>query len=87
MTYEFENKINEAFLTASRDGRNVNRELLAELQEVYKKAKAWDRLYDMILDEDMTVREFDDEMYELLKQTGKTDIRIITDPSIRMEDE
>ena len=38
-------------------------------------------------DEDMTVREFDDEMYELLKQTGKTDIRIITDPSIRMEDE
>lgn len=34
-------------------------------------------------DEDRTVREFDDEMYELLKQT---DIRIITDQSIRMED-
>ena len=35
----------------------------------------------------MTIREFYDEMYGLLKQTGKTDIRIITDPSIRMEDE
>lgn len=61
--------------------------IIGELEMTYDKAKAWDRLYDMILDEDMTVREFDDEMYELLKQTGKTDIRIITDPSIRMEDE
>ena len=42
MAYKYEDKINEAFFTASRDGRNVNRELLAELQEVYNKAKAFD---------------------------------------------
>ena len=42
MAYEYEDKINEAFFTASRDGRNVNGELLAELQEVYNKAKAFD---------------------------------------------
>ena len=42
MAYEYENKINEAFFIAGRDGRNVNRELLAELQEVYNKAKAFD---------------------------------------------
>ena len=42
MAYEYEDKINEAFFTASRDGRNINRELLAELQEVYNKAKAFD---------------------------------------------
>ena len=42
MAYEYEDKINEAFFIAGRDGRNVNRELLAELQEVYRKARAWD---------------------------------------------
>ena len=42
MAYEYEDKINEAFFTASRDGRNVNGELLAELQEVYNEAKAFD---------------------------------------------
>ena len=42
MAYGYEDKINEAFFTASRDGRNVNGELLAELQEVYNKAKAFD---------------------------------------------
>ena len=36
--------MNEAFFTASRDGRNVNGELLAELQEVYNKAKAFDEV-------------------------------------------
>ena len=41
MAYKYEDKINEAFFTASRDGRNVNRELLEELQEVYNKAKAF----------------------------------------------
>ena len=44
MAYEYEDKINEAFFTASRDGRNVNGELLAELQEVYNKAKAFDEV-------------------------------------------
>ena len=44
MAYEYENKINEAFFKAGRDGRNVNIELLAELQEVYHKAKAWQKL-------------------------------------------
>ncbi|MDW4218179.1 hypothetical protein QI050_11805 [Staphylococcus saprophyticus] len=43
MAYEYEDKINEAFFKAGRDGRNVNRELLAELQEVYCKAKAWEQ--------------------------------------------
>ena len=42
MAYKYEDKINEAFFTASRDGRNVNGELLAEIQEVYNKAKAFD---------------------------------------------
>ena len=42
MAYEYEDKINEAFFKAGRDGRNVNRELLAELQEVYQKAKLLD---------------------------------------------
>ena len=42
MAYEYEDKINEAFFIAGRDGRNVNRELLAELQEVYRKAQAFD---------------------------------------------
>ena len=41
LAYKYEDKINEAFFTASRDGINVNRELLAELQEVYNKAKAF----------------------------------------------
>ena len=42
MAYGYEDKINEAFFTASRDGRNVNGELLAEIQEVYNKAKSFD---------------------------------------------
>lgn len=49
MAYEYEDKINEAFFTASRDGRNVNGELLAELQEVYNKAKAFDEILDIDL--------------------------------------
>ena len=44
MAYKYEDKINEAFFTASRDGRNVNGELLAELQEVYAKAKVFDEV-------------------------------------------
>ncbi|MGO2869153.1 MAG: hypothetical protein ACTIBY_03060 [Staphylococcus equorum] len=85
MAYEYEGK-----LLDYASGSKIYEEYKAmsqELQEVYRKAKAWDRLSDMVLDEDMTIREFYDEMYGLLKQTGKTDIRIITDPSIRMEDE
>ena len=73
--------------TAIDERDNVYFKMAQEVEEVYRKAKAWDRMYDMIIDEGMTIGEFDDEMYELLKQTGKTDIRIITDPSIRMEDE
>ena len=49
MAYKYEDKINEAFFTASRDGRNVNGELLAELQEVYNKAKVLDEM-NIILD-------------------------------------
>ncbi|WP_336877607.1 hypothetical protein [Staphylococcus nepalensis] len=73
--------------TAIDERDNVYFKMAQEVEEVYRKAKAWDRMYDMIIDEGMTIGEFDDEMYELLKQTGKTDIRIITDPSIKMEDE
>lgn len=47
MAYEYEDKINEAFFKAGRDGRNVNRELLAELQEVYRKAKAFDKVLEL----------------------------------------
>lgn len=49
MAYEYEDKINEAFFKAGRDGRNVNRELLAELQEVYRKAKAMDEILNIDL--------------------------------------
>lgn len=48
MAYEYEDKINEAFFTASRDGRNVNGELLAELQEVYIKAKILNKIIDIV---------------------------------------
>lgn len=48
MAYEYEDKINEAFFTASRDGRNVNGELLAELQEVYNKAKILNKIIDIV---------------------------------------
>ena len=47
MAYEYENKINEAFFIAGRDGRNVNIELLVELQQVYNKAKAFDRIRNL----------------------------------------
>ena len=83
MAYEYE-RINGIGCVTSPISTD---QAVEELKEVYRKAKAWDRMYDMIIDEGMTIREFDDEMYELLKRTGKTDIRIITDPSIRMEDE
>ena len=48
MACEYEDKINEAFFTASRDGRNVNGELLAELQEVYNKAKILNKIIDIV---------------------------------------
>ena len=57
-----------------------------ELQEVYRKAKAWDRMHELLIDKDIPCKDFDDEMYELLKKTGKTDIRIITDSNIDLED-
>lgn len=85
MAYEYEHE-HRNMKAGVYSGLATN-ESVEELKEVYQKAKAWDRLSDMVLDEDMTIREFYDEMYGLLKQTGKTDIRIITDPSIRMEDE
>lgn len=42
MAYKYEQKINDAFFRENRAGGNVNNEVLAELQEVYRKAKAWD---------------------------------------------
>ena len=62
MAYEYEDKINEAFFKAGRDGRNVNRELLAELQEVYRKAKALDEVKNFTterLKEEETTDEYD----------------------------
>lgn len=84
MAYEYENEISSLIIDNPSE---IDGYAYDEIKGVYRKARAWDRMYDMILDEDMTIRESDDEMYELLKQTGKTNIRIITDPSIRMEDE
>ena len=51
MAYKYLDEINEAFFKAGRDGRNVNIELLAELQEVYNKAKAFDTflLYNQLV--------------------------------------
>ena len=87
MAYEYDEFTDAIRFGLTMSDRDTTDDIWKMVDEVVNKAKAWDRLYDMILDEDMTIREFDDEMYELLKQTGKTDIRIITDPSIRMEDE
>lgn len=47
MAYEYEDKINDAFFKAGRAGRNVNSELLKELQEVYRKAKAFDEVLEL----------------------------------------
>ena len=47
MAYEYEDKINKAFFKASRAGRNVNKELLEELQEIYHKAEAFDKIVDI----------------------------------------
>lgn len=69
MAYEYENKINEAFFKAGRDGRNVNRELLAELQEVYKKAKAFDKLVELYPQkEEIPSDEFFNEMGHIIKE-------------------
>lgn len=57
MAYEYENKINEAFFIAGRDGRNVNIELLVELQQVYNKAKAYDLLKEDLLINEKVFRE------------------------------
>lgn len=83
MAYEYE-RINNIGCVTSPISTD---QAVEELQEVYRKAKAWDRMYELLIDKDILCKEFDDEMYELLKQTGKTDIRIITDPSIDLEDE
>jgi len=53
-----------------------------ELETVYSKAEAWDRMCEILIDKDMSSEEFEDEMYKLIKQTGKSDILIINDPSI-----
>ena len=50
MAYKYEQKINDAFFRASRDGRNVNKELLAELKEVYRKAQAFDEIKEFIIE-------------------------------------
>lgn len=47
MAYKYENKINEAFFKAGRGGRNVDIELLVEIQEVYRKAKSFDAIVDI----------------------------------------
>lgn len=62
MAYKYEDKINEAFFIAGRDGRNVNIELLVELQQVYNKAKAYD-----LLREDIEINE------KVFKQQAEND--------------
>ena len=57
MAYKYEDKINEAFFIAGRDGRNVNIELLVELQQVYNKAKAYDLLKEDLLINEKVFRE------------------------------
>ena len=69
MAYEYENKINEAFFIASRSGRNVNKELLKELQEVYRKAKAFDKVVKLYPQKDeIPSDEFFDEMGYIIKE-------------------
>ena len=70
MAYKYENKINEAFFIAGRDGRNVNIELLVELQQVYNKAKAFDELKKHVDEEGGSYmalyRQTKDPIYSLL---------------------
>lgn len=62
MAYEYEDKINDAFFKASRGGRNVNKELLKELQEVYSKAKAFDEINKIL---DVYLGNVEDELNAL----------------------
>ncbi|PTE78353.1 hypothetical protein [Staphylococcus cohnii] len=84
MAYEYESKL----LDYASDSKTYEeyKAMSQELQEVYRKAKAWDRMHELLIDKDIPCKDFDDEMYELLKKTGKTDIRIITDSNIDLED-
>lgn len=90
MAYEYEDKLRNYLIGHKNvkpkfDGFEILKSL-KELQEVYRKAKAWDRMHELLIDKDIPCKDFDDEMYELLKKTGKTDIRIITDSNIDLED-
>ena len=84
MAYEYESKL----LDYASDSKTYEeyKAMSQELQEVYRKEKAWDRMHELLIDKDIPCKDFDDEMYELLKKTGKTDIRIITDSNIDLED-
>ena len=84
MAYEYESKL----LDYASDSKTYEeyKAMSQELQEVYRKVKAWDRMHELLIDKDIPCKDFDDEMYELLKKTGKTDIRIITDSNIDLED-
>ncbi|WP_337227986.1 hypothetical protein [Staphylococcus succinus] len=69
MVYKYEQKINEAFFRANRSGGNVNNELLAELQEIYRKAKAYDKLVELYPQkEEIPSDEFCDEMGHIIKE-------------------
>ncbi|WP_437272691.1 hypothetical protein ACSSAF_06570 [Staphylococcus succinus] len=78
MVYKYEQKINEAFFRANRAGGNVNNELLAELQEIYRKAKAFDEIREFIIrklkeEEEKTRTLLDDYEYGLYQAYDNID--------------
>uniref|UniRef100_A0AAU6MXS0 Membrane protein n=1 Tax=Staphylococcus phage 184DA TaxID=3110532 RepID=A0AAU6MXS0_9CAUD len=43
-----------------------------EIETVYNKAEAWDKLCEMLKDKDMSNEYFEEEMFKLLSRTGKS---------------
>lgn len=75
-------EINEIYQKAKLlDGVVATTKRRISEQEV--KAKAWDKMYEMLIDTNLSIEDFDNEMYQLLKETGKEDIKIIKEPNIK----
>ncbi|WDQ44037.1 membrane protein [Staphylococcus phage ESa2] len=43
-----------------------------EVETIYNKAEAWDKLCEMLKDKDMSDEYFEEEMFKLFSRTGKS---------------
>lgn len=79
MAYEYEceevikNVIKEVIYF--KKGKNELAE--KEIDDIYAKAKAWNKIHEVLTDKDIPGKIFDDKMYKLLHQTDKSDAKII----------